>query len=172
LHSAQIERAIEAMGFELVTMDRGGGRNRPLLRVRIDHSVGRAVADDGAGEGRERPPVTVEDCAAVMRTVRELLEESDDEGAADWVLEVSSPGVERPLVKARDFARFAGDRIRVRGYAALAGSAKQLEGTLLGLVSGEETFGLEIDGDRIEIPLDAVATARLVYEWGQSRSGA
>ena len=154
---------VEAMGFELVTMDRGGGRNRPLLRMRIDH----------AGDGPERPAVTVEDCAAVTRAVRELLEQEGQEEVGDWVLEVSSPGVERPLVRPRDFARFAGERIRVRGYEALAGRAKQLDGTLLGLLGDEEqAFALEIDGDRIEIPLDAVATARLVYEWGQTRRGA
>ncbi len=150
------------MGFELVTMDRGGGRNRPLLRLRIDH----------AGDAADRPAVTVEHCAAVTRALRELLEE-DGTDASEWVLEVSSPGVERPLVKARDYARFAGEKVRVRGYRALAGRAKQLDGTLLGLVGdGQDAFALEIDGDRIEIPLDAVATARLVYEWGQARHGA
>ncbi len=97
--------------------------------------------------------------------MRELLEAEEGEGA-DWVLEVSSPGVDRPLVKAKDYARFAGARIRVRGFGPLAERAKQLEGTLLGLAEGvPETFVIDIEGDRVEIPMEAVAAARLVYDW-------
>lgn len=160
MDTAILEETIEAMGFEVVQMERGGGRNRPLLRVRIDH----------ADAGVERSVVTVDECAAVTRALRERIEEHEG-GESDWVLEVSSPGVERPLVRAKDYARFAGARIRVRGYAPLADRAKQLEGTLLGLVGDEaEMFALEIEGDRVEIPLDAVAAARLVYEWDASAS--
>ena len=141
-------------------LERGGGRNRPQLRVRIDH----------AGDSAGRSPVTVEDCAAVTRAVRELLEAEED--ATSWVLEISSPGVERPLVKASDYARFAGERVRVRGFAPLANRRKQLDGTLLGLVDGTpEAFALDVGGERVEIPLVAVAAARLVYEWnGKSDS--
>lgn len=143
------------MGFEVVTLERGGVPSRPRLRVRIDHV---------AGAGR-RSPVTVEDCATVARGVRELLE-ADGDAATSWALEVSSPGVERPLNKASDYARFAGERVRVRGFAALANRRKQLEGTLLGLVEGTpEAFALDIGGERVEIPLEAVASTRLVYEW-------
>ncbi len=150
-----IERSIESLGFELVTLERGGGRSRPLLRVRIDRP------DSAPG----RSSITVEDCARVSRALRDLLE-ADDDGGADWVLEVSSPGVERPLVRAADFDRFRGQRVRVRGYERLAGTAKQLEGTLLGLVEGRpEAFALDVDGDRVEILLEAVAAARLAYGW-------
>jgi len=155
VESAGIEAALAELGFELVLLEQGGGRSRPRLRIRIDH----------AGAGRKREPVTVEDCALASRRLRTLLEEQGAE-AENWVLEVSSPGVERPLVKARDFERFAGERVRVRGYAPLADRAKQLEGTLIGLVEGErEVFALDIEGDRVEIPLEEVAAARLVITW-------
>lgn len=155
LDAAKIEEAIETLGFEVVTLERGGGRRRSLLRIRID----RPDSEPG------RSAIDVEDCAAVTRALREVLEE---EGGAeqDWVLEVSSPGVERPLTKARDFERFSGERIRVRGYQPLVDRSKELEGTLLGMVDdGSETFALQIDDRRVEIALNAVASARLVYSW-------
>ncbi len=155
LDAARIEETVEALGFEVVTLERSGGRRRPLIRIRIDRP------DSTPG----RSGVSVEDCARVSRSVREALEsEGGDE--QDWILEVSSPGVERPLTKARDFVRFSGQRVRVRGYGPLAGRSRELDGTLLGLVEGDsETIALEIDGARVEIPLESVAGARLVYSW-------
>lgn len=153
--AARIEAAIEAEGFELVALERGGGRKRPLLRVRIDRP------DSPPG----RSTVTVDDCAHLSRILRDVLE-SGDGGEQDWILEVSSPGVERPLVRSRDYDRFAGQRVRVRGYAPLAGRGKEIEGALLGLVEADaEAFALDVDGERVEIPLSAVASARLVYSW-------
>ncbi|MDX1394773.1 MAG: ribosome maturation factor RimP [Gemmatimonadota bacterium] len=155
---AKIERTIEDLGFEVVTLDQGGGRRRPLLRIRIDRP------DSPPG----RSSVGVDDCAAVTRALREVLDAEEGGEERDWVLEVSSPGVERPLTKARDYERFSGERIRVRGYGPLAGRGKQLEGTLLGLVDDRsEMFGLEIEGERVEIALDAVASARLVVSWDE-----
>ncbi len=153
LDSADIERTVEALGFEVVQMERGGGRHRPLLRLRIDRP----------GVSSARSGVTVDDCLAVTRELRGAL---DDDAVEDWILEVSSPGVERPLVKAADYVRFAGSRVRIRGYAPLADRSRKLEGTLLGMVDElPGTFALEIEGDRVEIPLETVASARLVYDW-------
>ncbi|WP_420634569.1 ribosome maturation factor RimP [Candidatus Palauibacter sp.] len=155
LDAANIEQTVEALGFEVVQMERGGGRRRPLLRLRID----RPAPSSG------RSGVTIDDCAAVMRALRGVLDSGDGSGE-DWVLEVSSPGVDRPLVKAADYARFAGSRVRVKGFARLAARSRRLDGTLLGLaVDSGEAFMLEIEGDRVEIPLGAVASARLVYDW-------
>lgn len=154
MDAARIEAAIEAEGFELVALERGGGRKRPLLRVRVDRP------DSPPG----RSTVTVDDCARLSRILRDVLEGGGGEG--DWILEVSSPGVERPLVRSRDYDRFAGQRVRVRGYAPLAGRGKEIEGALLGLVEADaEAFALDVDGERVEIPLSAVASARLVYSW-------
>ena len=86
-----------------------------------------------------------------------------------YVLEVSSPGVERPLVRSGDFERFAGKKIAVKGPAPLAGRATRLEGELLGLAregAGEERVLLCLpDGDEVEIPRTEIAGARLVFEW-------
>ena len=155
MDTAEIERRIEELGFEVVTLDRAGGRRRPILRIRID----RPDSDPG------RSGVTVEDCASVSRALRGVLEKEEGAGQ-DWVLEVSSPGVERPLTKPRDFERFRGHRVRVRGYAPLSGGSKELEGTLQGLVENDPgAFALDVGDERVEIALEALASARLVYSW-------
>lgn len=156
----EIERAIEAMGFEVVVLERAGARSRPRLKIRIDRP----------GDTPRRSPITVEDCAAVSRRLRELLEAEGE--ASSLALEVSSPGVERPLVKPADYRRFAGERVRLRGYGPLADRAKQLEGRLLGLVEDRPgLLALDVGGERVEIPLDQVATARLVYAWEDRSNG-
>lgn len=149
----RIEELLEGLGFELVALERGGGHRRPLLRLRID----RPDAPPG------RSGVTVSDCATVSRAVNGMLEEAP-EAPEDYILEVSSPGVERPLVRPGDYRRFAGREATLRGYGPLAGRGRQLTGTLLGL-AGEEGVALEVDGERLEVPFDAIAGAHLVYRW-------
>lgn len=151
----RIERLLEDLGFELVALERGGGRRRPLLRLRIDRP----------GGGPEGSTVTVDDCAEVSRAVNEMLETSAD-APVDYILEVSSPGVERPLVRPRDYDRFVGQPVLLRGYGPLALGRKELEGTLLGRAGEEaEEVVLEVEGERVEVPLASIASARLVYRW-------
>jgi len=151
------ETFLKGLGFELVSLTRGGGRGRAALRLRIDRSE---AAPEGAA-------VTVEDCARVSRELMEFFEGRDDV-PVDYELEVSSAGVERPLVRARDYARFAGREVRVKGYAPLAGRAKSLEGRLLGVeedAEGMERVALVVSGERVEVPLGEIASAHLVYHW-------
>lgn len=151
----RIEGVLEELGFELVALERGGGHRRPLLRLRIDR----------AGSEPGRSGVTVADCAAVSRAVGAMLEETS-EAPADYILEVSSPGVERPLVRARDYRRFAGHEATLRGYGPLAGGRRRLTGTVLGLAD-DARVALEVDGERVEVPLEAIARAHLVYRWDE-----
>lgn len=119
---AELERRVEALGYELVELERAGSKTRPILRVRIDHAGG---SEKGAG-------VTVDDCSTVSRALEAWLDEA--EGVPErYMLEVSSPGIERPLVRARDFQRYAGKEVAVRGKDVLAGRSRRLEGELLGL---------------------------------------
>lgn len=157
--SEAVAAAVESLGYELVALERGGGRGRPLLRVRIDRP--------GSEPGRST--VTVDDCTSVSRALNELL--AAQPGApASLILEVSSPGVERPLTKPGDFDRFAGQRVLLRGFAPLRGNSRQLEGRLLGRVGdGGERIALELDDVRVEVSIDAVARAKLVYDWEESR---
>ena len=149
MNMARVEQTIEDMGFNVVLMEQRVGKSRALLKVRIEHR----------GDSSQERAITVSDCAKVTRALSEMLEEED------WVLEVSSPGVDRPLVKADDFDRFVGAQVYVKGYERLANTCKKLKWKLLGLVGSEpQSFAMDIKGDRVEIPLKAVALARL-HPW-------
>jgi ribosome maturation factor RimP len=151
-----IEERVAALGFELVELERAGSKSRPVLRVRAD----RADAEPGQG-------ISLEECARISRALEEYLDALPSLSPR-YVLEVSSPGVERPLVRARDFERFVGHEVAVRGYAPLAGRERRLEGELLGLVDGPagETVRLRLnDGEVIEVARKDIARANLVFRW-------
>ena len=148
----QLDARFSELGFDLVHTEWAGSARRPIIRIRIDRLE---------GEGS----VTVDDCAVVSRGLEPWL---DSVGALPerYVLEVSSPGVDRPLVRPRDFVRFAGEEVAVRGNDLLAGRARRLEGVLLGLSSDEDRVRLRLpDGSEVEVPLDEVTGAHVVYRW-------
>ena len=152
----ELEEFLSGIGFELVSMEQGGGRRRPLLRLRVDR------ADSRPGHST----ITVDDCAAASRAVRGYLEERAS-GEQDWALEVSSPGVERPLTKARDYMRFVGEKVRLRGFSPLSAGSRQVVGRLVGLEgeAGTEMVVLEVAGERVAVALSDIAKASLVYEF-------
>jgi len=150
-----IDQVIEPLGFELVALERGGGRRRPLLRLRVDRI--------GGVPGRSS--LTAEDCAIVSRAVEARFEETGEAGDS-YILEVSSPGVERPLVRPGDFERCVGMEVRVRGFGPLAGDRKQLEGSLLrveGDGEAERSIVIGLEDGEVSVPLKDVAKAQLVY---------
>ena len=154
---AELGRRIEELGYELVDAGWGGSKRRPLLKLRIDRP------DSVPGQG-----VTVDDCAAVSRALEQWLD--DYEGLSErYVLEVSSPGVDRPLVRSRDFERFRGDRVALNGHEVLAGRARRLEGELLGLTgegTDEESVRLRLpSGEEVAIPRSEIRKAHLVFTW-------
>ena len=156
--AADIEHRVGELGYELVELEVAGNRARPIFRVYIDRP------DSVPGQ----PSVSVEDCTAVSRALEPMLDAR--EGLSDrYMLEVSSPGVERPLVRPRDWQRFAGQPVSVRGKGTLAGKARRREGDLLGVKGGEgeETVGLRLaGGEEVEFPLAEVERAHLVFRWG------
>lgn len=156
----EIEERVNALGYELVELERTGSKGRPILRLRVD----RPGSAPGAG-------VSVEDCTRVSRALEEYLDSASD--LTDrYVLEVSSPGVERPLVRTADFQRFAGQEIAVKTTRALPDGSKRVEGELQGLVDmgGEEHVRLRLaDGSERDIPRANVARANLVFRWKDRR---
>ena len=146
-----LEPVLVRDGYELVDVEwvRGGGRW--TLRVFIDREGG----------------VNVDDCQAVSRTVEPILDVEDFiEPAYD--LEVSSPGLDRPLRKPADFVRFAGQRAQVKAYGPVAGTApgtparKHWTGVLRGFRDG--AVELEVDGVLHRVPHDQIAKANLEYD--------
>jgi ribosome maturation factor RimP len=153
---AELDGRVEAMGFELVEASWGGSSGRPILRLRVDRP------DSVRGDG-----VTVADCARVSRALEAWLDEL--EGLPErYVLEVSSPGVERPLSKLKDWERFAGEEVSLKGKVSLLGRGVRLQGVLLGWEKGPEGPRVRLrlkDGEEVSIERNAIAEARLVYRW-------
>src|SRR6516165_9454833 len=107
--SGRIERllapSLEAMGYEIVRVQLSGGRS-PTVQVMVDRQDGR--------------PTTIDDCTSISRTASALLDVEDPlEGS--YTLEVSSPGIDRPLVRPKDFERFAGFEVKAETSAPLDG---------------------------------------------------
>lgn len=154
-----VEQHVTSLGYELVELEQAGSRARPILRVRID-----VPADRGVG-------VTVDDCTTVSRALERYLE--DEAGIAErYTLEVSSPGVERPLVRPADFERFKGQEVALRGHGPLAGRARRLEGELLGRDErdGEEYIQIRLtDGTEVSVPREEIARVHLVFRWKDRR---
>lgn len=155
--AAEMDRRIGEMGYELVELEQAGSRARPILRVYLDRP------DSRPGE----PGVSLEDCTRVSRALEPWLDAY--EGLSErYQLEVSSPGVERPLTKPADWRRFAGEPVALKGRVPLAGQGKRLQGELLGLEGGEgaERVRLRLDGgDEVEVPLADIERGNLVFRW-------
>jgi ribosome maturation factor RimP len=158
-----IDGRVEELGYEVVELERAGNARRPILRLRIDRpSAAESTTDEVVG-------ITHEDCRLVSRALEELLDAREDLVPPTYVIEVSSPGVERPLVRAADFTRFAGKQVVVQGKAPLAGLARRLEGELLGLEaeSGVERVKLRLPGgDEVAVPRTEITRAQLAFHWG------
>ncbi|AGA89540.1 hypothetical protein Thimo_0701 [Thioflavicoccus mobilis 8321] len=137
---------VEPMGYELVGVDffRRGGR-RALLRVYIDQARG----------------ITLDDCAAVSHQLSGALDVEDPIGE-EYDLEVSSPGLDRPLFTPEHFARFRGHRARIRLMAKQDGR-RNFEGVIGAL--HDDSVSLEVDDKVVELPFAAVESARLVPEF-------
>lgn len=144
---AEVERLVapvlDGMGFELVRVRSSGGR-RPTLQIMAE------PADRGA--------MTVDDCAAISRNVSAVLD-VDDPFAGAYTLEVSSPGLDRPLVRKEDYRRFAGRRARIETHRPIDGR-RRFTGCLAGLRG--ETIAIDCGGVQADIPLGDVARAKLL----------
>jgi ribosome maturation factor RimP len=146
-----IERTVTGMGYEMVDVERSAGG---LLRVYIDRKVG-AVYPSGEGEF-----VTVDDCEAVTRQLQHVLEVE----AVDYArLEVSSPGLDRPLRTPEDYARFAGQLVALSFKLPFQGR-KKYQGTLSAGPEGhwQLTFNDGKLDQVLDFGFDEVRGARLV----------
>ena len=138
-----IAPTIEAMGFAIVRVRLSGG-NKPSLQVMAERLDGGSIV--------------IDDCAAISRAVSAILD-AEDPIAGPYSLEVSSPGIDRPLVRLGDFERFAGRQAKVKTGRPIDGR-KRFQGRLLGVAGG--AVRLE-DGDAaVDLPYPDIVWATLV----------
>jgi ribosome maturation factor RimP len=138
-----IEPALVAMGYRLVRVVMTSGR-QATLQVMAERS--------------DEVAMSVEDCAEISRALSPLLDVADPI-AGTYILEVSSPGIDRPLTRPEDYDRFAGREAKIELLQAIDGR-KRFRGRLGGTADG--AIRLVIDGSEVRLPLDAVARAKLV----------
>jgi ribosome maturation factor RimP len=138
-----IEPTLHDMGFELVRVLMSGGQ-RPTLQVMVERS------DQG--------PVTLDQCAEVSHAISALLDVADPLPGA-YRLEVTSPGLDRPLVRRADYERFAGFEARLETELPLEGR-RRFRGRLLGIA--DDQVRLALPEGETSIPLDAIKKAKLV----------
>ena len=137
-----LEPTIENMGYELIDLElRLGGRNG-VVRIFIDQP-------DGIG---------LDDCEKVSRVISALLD-VEDPLPGHYNLEVSSPGLDRKLTKAKHFQRFTGETVKVKMRFPVAGR-RRFRGTLVS--SDDEQIVVEVDGEPHTLPLATIDSARLV----------
>jgi len=156
--AALVETTVAGLGYELVDFERSS--RSKLLRVFIDLSP--AQAAQRTGKKKAGAMISVEDCEAVSRqlTYAFTVENIDYDR-----LEVSSPGLDRPLKKVADFERFAGEEVAVKLRTALGGAfgvRKNFQG-IARCVDGKPA--LEVDGQTVELDFTQIDKARLVPKY-------
>jgi ribosome maturation factor RimP len=142
---ALLEPTVEALGYELADLEASFSGGRGVLRLFIDRPEG----------------IRVEDCEAVSRQVSGLLD-VEDPIKGDYDLEVSSPGMDRKLVKPAHFDRFAGQPVKGR-FRAMIDGRRRFAGVLLGR-DGDKAR-LQLDGTELTVRIEDIELIRLVPEF-------
>jgi ribosome maturation factor RimP len=141
-----LDPVAEAAGYEIVRLRlRGGGGMARRLQI---------MAEDASGE------MTVEDCGKLSHAIVDVLEAADPvEG--DYTIEVSSPGIDRPLTRLRDFDTYAGHEVRLE-LDRIADGRKRFKGGLVGVEDEAVALNPEGEADTVLIPFAWIAEAKLV----------
>jgi ribosome maturation factor RimP len=140
------EPVVTGQGYELVDLEWKHELGQWILRVFIDKQGG----------------VSLDDCASVSRELSAVLDVADAI-APKYSLEVSSPGLDRPLKKEADFRRFVGKKAKIRTRRPVGDTRRNFSGTLVAVEGGKVRIDV---GDQVcEVPVDDVEKANLVYEF-------
>jgi len=143
--TALFEPVVESMGYELVGIEFHSSEHHGVMRIFIDHENG----------------ITVDDCAKVSRQISAVIDVEDPiEMAFD--LEVSSPGINRPLFKLSDFEKFSGKSAKIKLGVALNGR-KNFSGVLQGIDDNQQVI-IDVDNEIYELPYQDIAKANLVKQ--------
>jgi len=144
-----IEPLIEAEGMELILVECHRMKTRSLVRLYLDKEGG----------------ITVDDCAAISNQVGDVLDVYDLP-PGPYTLEVSSPGLNRPLSRDKDFLKFRGSEVSLRLEMKIEG-ARNFRGRLVDLVEeeGKKVVYIEVQGKMMRIPRELIKKAHLEYEF-------
>jgi len=134
---------VEALGFELVDVELAGGGRSPTLRVYIDSPVG----------------ITVDNCADVSRQLSAIFD-VEDPLPSSYTLEVSSPGLDRPLVRPEDFRKRVGATVKLKLRRPDEAGRRNFTGSLM--EATDDGVVVEVDKERFSLPYTAIERARLV----------
>ena len=148
---AALEAEAQEHGIDIVDVEVVGATKNPCVRVRIDH------ADEQA------PTITLDEVTAETGWISDAIDELDPFPAA-FTLEVSSPGLDRPLRRERDFVRFAGSDVSLSTTAAKG--RRKFSGRLEGVEDGRVV--LTCDAERVEVPLDEVKKCKVKPDFSNS----
>lgn len=148
--TALLEPAAAEHDLELVAVEIVGGRGTQVIRVLLERNEGTDLDVIGSASG----------------WVSDLIDEFDPMNAP-YVLEVSSPGIDRPLVKRSDFSRFAGETVRMK--VQRGEKRASVNGVLVGIEGDDVT--VDVDGERVCVPYETIQKARLkgVVDFGNER---
>ena len=139
-----IEPIVEELDYELVRIITIGNVN-PTLQIMIERP--------------DREPVIVDDCAKVSRAISKVMDEKDPI-SGKYTLEVSSPGLDRPLVKLENFERFAGLEAKIETDTEVE-KRKRFKGRIIEVDNNDNVI-VEMEGQTYPIPYDAITKAKLV----------
>jgi len=145
------QQVLESQGYELVEFELKGGGKHSVLRVFIDKPAG----------------ITHQDCELVSEQLGTVLD-VEDLIPFSYTLEVSSPGLDRKLVKESDYTRFEGKLAKIQTRVPL-NSQKTFRGRLRGL-QGDNVLMELPKGNLIEIPLDVIQESRLEFDWAEEKA--
>ncbi len=151
-----IEPVVEGLGYELVLLEYAPSRGTGTLRLFID------VLAHEAPEGDAPAGIQIEDCERVSREVAATLDVEDPIPSA-YRLEVSSPGLDRPLVTADHFRRFAGERVRIEMMVPVGGQ-KRFRGILRG-TDGHVVMLETETAQQVSLPLADIERARVIPDY-------
>jgi ribosome maturation factor RimP len=146
-----VQQVVESQGYELVEFELKGGGKHSVLRVFIDKPDG----------------ITHKDCELVSEQLGTVLD-VEDLIPFSYTLEVSSPGLDRKLVKDSDYTRFEGKLAKVQTRIPLQ-NQKTFKGRLRGLQGGNVLLELP-KGNVMEIPLDVIQESRLEFDWAEEKA--
>ena len=150
--AALLAPTVTSLGLELLGAEYLPSPGGAMLRLYIDVP---------AGEGEAPRAVTIEDCEAVSREVSAQLD-VEDPITSHYTLEVSSPGIDRPLFDAAQFARFLGESAKVTLRLPQDGR-RRLQGQIASVDGENITFN--VDGNELTVRADNIEKARLVPDW-------